>query len=356
MNIFSGLRLGKCRFCTFLKAPSELEKCRTLSEVRQAISKFASPLKTDEAASLAKHCMYLKKRNDPKSRGLIPNEVLRIVSESIGNDSSQVSCEAVRDIVCAVGDNNRSVDEYIMYKLARITSTRMPEFQVSEVLDIARIFSKRELKDEFMFNGMIEYMMHRIDTVSFSELVDFNRSLSRIGLMNAQICDAIASGIIHQRNISVREVVSCLIAFADLDYQHESITFMWDFILSKENITRYVSNDDQYGLLFAAITSPWIPSSRLVNEIVRNASSKNRIQKRIDLLRRCIVLALSPLSESLLTSSWRAPTITVRCPDEEAGVSSGLHLEVSNTLKDMRVRYTNEFNLGPFIVDILVRK
>lgn len=265
-----------------------------------------------------------------------------------------LDCQALVDLVVAFGDNNRCMDEYIMFKLARTITARVREFTGEQLLDIARVYSKRELQDEVLFHAIVEAILSP-HQYTFANLIDLNRSLSRINIKNENLCHLIASRVKRLRNPSVRDMIACIVSFADLDFHHEIVVDMWKFITSKQNVSKYISKDDQYGLLFAATHVPHKVACGIVEEIIRNASSKNRIRKRIDLINRCISLGLlTPNFDGILCSSSKEPAR--RDKSASCAVSSGLHLEVCNTLRRINVRYSNELDLGPFIVDILVRK
>ena len=340
------------RFCSLPGTSTRFADCRSLTDLRAQVMTHGDCLTCEEAAFVLKQCIALKKVNDPKSRGLIPKEVLETVADSIIRNVDSLSPESVVDTVAAVGDSSRTMDEYIMFKLARTVSARVGEFTLTQLLEIARVYSKRDIRDEEMFDHIISSILSQNSSLSFSQLVDFNRSLSRIAMKNTQLCDLIASQYTVQRRLSVRDVISCLIAFADLDFNHMVVDRMWAYISSRDNVCKYTSNDDQYGLLFAAIRYPSVASYTIVESILKNASGKNRIRKRIDLLGRCISVGmLDSKFEQLLPGS---PTSSKK--SESTAVSSGLHMEVCHTLRGMRTRYTNELDLGPFIVDILVRK
>ena len=341
------------RFCSRSETSSRLSRCTTLTQLRTEVENIIRPLEIEDAVLVLKRCIELKRVNDPKSRGLIPKQVLEKVSDSIITGVDTLSPGAVADTVLAIGDNSRCMDEYMMFKLARTISDRVEEFTLTQLLDISRVFSKRDIRDEAMFPRIIESVLARKSNLSFPNLVDFNRSLSRIAVKNTRLCNLIAAEYLIQRTVSVRDIISCLIAFADLDFDHVVVDKMWDFIQSKDNVCKYTSNDDQYGLLFAALRFPTSASYRIVDEIISNAWSKNRIRKRIDLFRRCVALGML---DDKFVNILLTPSNTPKISDDTAA-SSSLHLEVCDTLRRMRgVRYTNEFDLGPFIVDILVRK
>ena len=355
MKFFSGARIGSRLFCSATCKVPIFSECKTLSELQRTVQHHSSPITVDEAVFVVKQCILLKKANDPKSRGLIPREILTKVSDCILDNMRDLNCVSLVDLAVAVGDNNRCMDEYIMFKLAETISARAHEFSVVQLLEIARVYSKRELQDEALFDAIAATILSSTPEPPFAHLVDLNRSLSRISIKKENLCQLIASRSKSLRNPSVRDVIGCIISFADLDYHNDVVFDMWRLIDSKQNVSKYISKDDQYGLLFAATHVPSDVSYRIVEEIVRNASAKNRIRKRIDLISRCTSLGfLTPKFDKLLCSS----AVQDSLPKKTAGcaVSSGLHLEVCNTLRNMRVRYNNEFDLGPFIVDILVRK
>ena len=352
MKIFSAVRITSRRFCSIPGTLTTFADCGSLSDLKIRVIARKGVFTVDEAAFILKQCIVLKRINDPKSRGLIPKEVLEAVSDSLIKNVGSLNPGSIVDTVMAVGDSSRTMDEYIMFKLARTISTRVDEFSSGQLLEIANIFSKRDIRDENMFEPIIQTILARSSTLSFSELVSFNRSLSRIAMRNDKLCNLIASEYTTQRRLSVRDVISCMISFADLDYDHKIVDRMWRFISSKDNVCKYTSNDDQYGLLFAAVRFPTPASYRIVESILLNASGKNRIRKRIDLLGRCISTSmLDPKFEHLLSKLAQEPK-----KSEDTAKSSSLHLEVCSALRRIRVRYTNELDLGPFIVDILVRK
>ena len=352
MKFFSAARVAERRFCVVPAKATRFADCRSLSELKQTVIDYDIPFVVDEAAFVLKRCIELKRVNDPKSRGLIPKEILERVSDTIVKNVDSLSADAVANTVAAVGDSSRCMDEYIMFKLAGTISSRVEEFKMTQLLDIARVFSKRDIRDEEMFGHIIQTVLAKRSQLSYSQLVDFNRSLSRVAMKNTELCNFIGSEFTRQRRVSVRDVISCLISFADLDFDHKVTDRMWAFIGSKENVWKYTSNDDQYGLLFASIRYPTVASYSLIEAIIKNASSKNRIRKRIDLFGRCISAGmLDKKFDPLLQLMTERP----KRSDNDA-ISSSLHLEVCSTLRRMRVRYTNELDLGPFIVDILVRK
>jgi hypothetical protein len=70
------------------------------------------------------------------------------------------------------------------------------------------------------------------------------------------------------------------------------------------------------------------------------------------LLRKCIANGLLPSQYDSLLSVANKDSTTAKTRGSD--VSSGFHLEVSNTLKTIRVKHKDEVCFGEFIADIVI--
>jgi hypothetical protein len=296
--------------------------------------------------------MELKARHDPNFRGMVPKEIVRKLSASV--NLSQFDPSEIHDIIIAVGDSARSMDTYLMYKAAREVELRVDEFSVAQLLSIANVYSKRDLCDEDLFESIQRIVMDDNRRAQFSHMVSLLRSLSRVSIINQDLCGRLSAQVQKEKRLSSKDITSCLIALADLGYTKdvEMIAFLWSELARRKNVAKYTSHDDQYGLIMAALVFPNFISIDLIDQILKVATCQGNSRKRIGLFRKCVANNLLPpeFDRLLLTTSTYVPG---KRPGTQE-VSSGFHLEVSNTLKTIRVKHKDEVDLGEFILDIVI--
>jgi len=345
------------RFCAKSTLGRSIIAVRSLSELRDSIFVPATEEVTiQESLVIVKKCLELKNHNDPKYRGMIPRDLVSIISKPIITNLNSIDSQDLVDITTTVGDSARSMDKHLMYMIARAVQSRIDEFSIDQLSTISEIFSKRDLCDEALLDSIKTAIGIKLPNgVLFSQQVSILRSFSRLSIPNEELCASIANRLRGIKRLSTKDLVSILIAFADLGYIGDSDTteFLWTQLASRRNVAKYISHDDQYGLLFAALTSPDHAMEGIVGDIITVSCSQGNTRKRVNLIRYCISAnMLHSMFDPLLLcgSATSARAREIHYND----ASSGMHFEVGNTLKRMESKFSNEIKCGEFIIDIVL--
>ena len=309
----------------------------------------------NEAIELMQHTLSLKRKNDPKFRGKIPIEVTRLVSSSVVDHVQSLSPSDLTTLVVGIGDSDKCVDEFLMYRIARTSEKRLHEFAVSDLVRMAGVYSKRDLEDEKLLIGIADILCESVSPMS--QKVSLMRSLSALRIHHEGLIRATIESIEGLSRIHEKDAISLLISFAELDTHCPELTGrLWEAV-DKHKLN--ISHDDEYGLVFAAM---WLPTnSEVVDRIVKHAKSENRIRKRIQLFADAIQVGMiqrSPV-EGVTPSSRpnqvrSKPRNSYTRNDNDGSISSGLHYEVANVLKSMKLNPQLEVPVSSFIIDTVI--
>ena len=317
----------------------------TMSGLLQAVvSLKPSP---QEAVSIMDHCIKLKTSNDAKFRGRIPIEVVRVVSQAVEDSLESLSPTDITTLVVGVGDNSKSMDEYLMYLMARTLTHRINEVDTDQLVRMVETYCRRDLCDEDLLNAIVSRLISPALHPSLPQLISILRCLSLVKFRHDELIGLITTLARKAPKLLGKDAISLLIAMAELDIHHPTLTTaLWAKVAEHKLI---LSHDDEFGLLFAFLTLPhrWPSLPAVVDRIVKD----DRIRNRMNLLSDCIASGVVPpgFAEGV-TLPPKLPTRSKRGHP----VSSGLHREVANSLEGIGLDPKHEVPTSSFIIDILV--
>ena len=340
----------------------KLLQSTTLTDFNGSISAVTGLLDPKTSVEVMRKAIDLKALNDPRARGHISREAVRLVSDSVVGNLPALSASDLMVLIRGVSDNAKCLDEFLMFKIAREARTRIEEFSIPDIVEMAKAYCTRELDDEELLTAISARMISD-PTVQFHQLVSVLRSLSKINLRDEQLIRKTIQSLPVSKSLWEKDAISLLIALVDLDYKDATILdILWEKF---EDRKQSISHDDEYNILFCHI---WFSSQKecSLQKIVSRASKQNRIKKRLQLLLDCMHYGLVEKADFL--DNLPNPSPPARRPrgtkgkkwssssDDIALVSSGLHLEVSSVLESMGYETFLEVPASSFIIDTVVRK
>jgi hypothetical protein len=339
--------LAACSFRAFCVS-TKLSGVESLSSLNEYALSLAPTTDISTALALASKALALKKRADSKLRGRIPCSIIDRVSASALPHLSGLSTGDLTILVSCVGDNEKSMDDFLMYKLARTIAPRLTEFTSKQLSEIAFVFAKQDLDDEELLRGIGRQVAGDPEG-RISILTSVFKSLSRMRIREEPLISRLQEVVKDTPRIWEKDAISLLIGFSELDiHDPELVGRLWS-IVSESN--QPISQDDEYFLLASYL---WCPvSTPLIQKMINRAKSENRIKKRIQLLSDCIAYGLVPYHQI----RGLPPKSGLRSPKrakENWSVSSGLHLEVANALESIGVKAALEAPASSFIIDAVV--
>jgi hypothetical protein len=348
-----------------VSVPSGVEcalRAATLTDFNASVLLITHQLNPKACVDLMQKAIELKNVNDPKIRGRISRDVVRLISDAVLPGLSELSASDLMTLVRGVSDNAKCLDEFLMFKIARESMKRLEEFAVTDLVEMAKAYCTRELDDD----ELLEAISKRITAdpgVTFPQLVGVLRSLSKVILRDEALIYKTIQSMPIAKSLWEKDAISLLIALAELDVkQSETFEILWEkFDLRKQSI----SHDDEYNIIFSHC---WFPnrSTSSLQRIISRASKQNRIKKRLQLLSDCMHYNLIPgghfedIPQPSKPAIWPRGKARINWDrtmvDEIGSVSSGLHLEVASVLQTMGYETFLEVPASSFIIDTVVRK
>jgi hypothetical protein len=353
------------RLCSSFPQPSvfsKIESAENMTILNGLLKSLPSTLAPEDAVKLVRTAIKLKSVNDPRARGQISKAVIRLLGNSAIQHLTSLCPNDLLVLIRGVTDNQKCLDEFILFKIAREICSRSGEFGTHQLVEVARLYCARELDDEELLS-IIAGRVTSDERATLTQLIALLRSLSRVGIRDDGLIERILAEVSSSRNIWEKDAISLLISFADLDvYVPEVLPILWHRFRTRKQA---ISFDDEYKIIFASIYFSTARSSD-VRAIIKRANKQNRIKKRLQLLSDCknygIVEMEEPGSLPLASPPAAYPkgsgrNITGDCEGEETTgfVSSGLHLEVASVLRLMKYEVFLEIPASSFIIDTLVR-
>lgn len=339
-----------CRnFCAQAEAPiwRKLIEASTLSEFQSLlVSAYKMRVSSAAAVDLMKRCIELKNVNDVKYRGRIPTEIVRIVSDATVDCLDQLNEDSILTLVVGASDCNKSVDEYLLYRIARSVLPRIESFSIDQLITIATAYCKRDLMDLELLDAITGHLASISPDPPIGKLIHLLRAVSQVRLKPEALIQVIITRSRKERLLG-KDAISLIIAMAELDIEEPRLSsFLWSLVEKHKLI---FSHDDEYGLTFAYMRMKGSPT--VITRIAERACRENRINKRIQLLRDCTTAGIVAVDTTLpQTRSGNKKEGSA----PQNSMSSGLHLEVNNVLESMGHFPVLEVPAGSFILDTVL--
>ena len=316
----------------------KLRDFKTIDSLSEALPLF-SKLSPEQACEIMSRFLELKFSGQRKVR--ISSAAIRVISSAVVDKVAYLSPSSITTLIRGVGDSTSSMDEYLMYILAQEVTVRAVFFRISDLFTILSTFCKRDLMDIDMIESCVTQILNSSEVRKNSDILNLFRNLSSLNYNHLGLTEYIESNIISSPHLSPKDIVNLIIGLSQLGLQPRRE--LWNMLEKRSNSP--LSHDDEYRLIFAAITfdpSPWVRDI-LIPRIFKN--SENRIRKRKALYELSLNLARSaPLYIS--KTSLHEPSVMT--------ASSGLHLEVASCLESLQIPFQMEQDCKGFLVDIIL--
>lgn len=341
-------RLFSRPFCVNISSPhiKRLIAASNLPEFEGLLADLAkTKLNVQSALGLMRRCIELKRVGDAKYRGRIPYKLVRMISDVTVEHLEEMNQDDIVTLVIGASDSNKSMDEYLLYRIARCIIPRIALFSVDQLITVGSAFCKRELVDLELLESITSHLSIISPDPSLGKLIHLLRSLSQVRLKPSDLVGRIFDRATKERLLG-KDAISLLIAMAELDIEAPELSNNLWLIVEKHKLI--FSHDDEYGLVFAYMRMNG--SREVINRIVERASRENRISKRIKLLSDCASVGIVPAGSPLPGFRRDAKSKDQIHPS----VSSGLHLEVTNVLEAMGYSPVLEVPAGSFILDTVL--
>jgi hypothetical protein len=319
---------------------------RTLSSLLGLLPSLREDLKTcHDGVELMKKCISLKTFDDPKHRGRIPRELVKLVSELVEPDISSLSGRDLEVLVLGLGDNNQWMDEYLLFRIARIIPSKISGFTSHQLITVLGVYCKRDLCDEQLFESILSAILQDA-SLTLTESIKCLRYLSMVRVRSEELFDRIV-GSPGLEKLSSKDAIGLLSATCELDF-HSPILCASLWAKASEH-KLILSHEEEFGLLFSVIYAPF--RANIIKRVLERVMQENRLQRRIKLVRDCLHFAIMPagtLQPSQLDVQEK--------PRRGGAISSGLHLEVLDTLQSMGFKANSEIQCSSFMIDIVVER
>ena len=340
----------------------EMERVESLSELSRYLKLRQPEMSVPDALHLVHTALRLKTSSDKSLRGRVPREVVRSLARVLLSELDSMSAEDLVSLILVAGDNQKSLDEFLLYRVARVCAPKLEMFSTKQLVQIAAVFSKQDLGDEELLRG-IGKRVASDDKSALSDLVKTLRSLSKLGIREDALTTRVLDTARRTRKIWEKDAVTLLIAMAELDVQeHDVCNLLWNTISTAK---QPISHDDEYFLLFAYLWNPF--PSPIIQKIIDRATKDNRIRKRLQLVSDCNHYGVVPAID---IKGLPPPSLRPKLPyadrtrrlkgdfDDNAfspgSISSGLHFEVINVLQSMGKDVLIEVPTSSFIIDAVL--
>lgn len=341
---------------------ADLTGIHDLSDLSRFLKLRKSELSVSDALHLTHTTLRLKHSSDKSLRGRIPKVVVRTASQVLLPQLDSLSTNDLVSLILVVGDNQQCLDEFLMYRAARVCSKKLHLFTVKQCVQIAGVYSKQDLGDEELLRGIGKRIAND-EKATLSELVRTLRSLSKMGIREDDLITRVLKTARGTARIWEKDAVTLVIAMAELDEQdHDICRFLWDSISAAK---QPISHDDEYYLLFAFLWNPF--PNTIIQKIIDRATKDNRIRKRLQLLSDSDHYGLIPDFDFY---GLRVPSLPAKVFRSDHGMnleggfddrssspfsmSSGLHMEVINVLRSLGQQVSIEVPTSSFIIDAVL--
>lgn len=334
-----------CSSITVESRWSQLWLSRSFSELVEGYKAIDCP-KADRGTSLQllRHCIELKGTDDPKFRGRIPREIVHTIVRGIEPHVERLGADDIVTLVTGLSGNNDSVDEYLMFLIAK----RVPSISASLGADCAlwvlEVYCGKGICDQDSLSHLAQRLLDQSSGASIKHLIAALRALSLVRFRHQSLLSRIVEGDDLDR-IHSKDAVVLLGALSELDVSDpEVISKLWHRVWKHKLI---FSHQEEFGILSAFLMTPH--RCDIVNRTLAKISSEKRMQRRLGLLRDCVAAGIIQQDAVDLpfqrSKSRKNPGMNM---------SSGLHLEVVNTLESMGIISKLEVPSSSFILDIVI--
>lgn len=291
-----------------------------------------------------RHCIELKGTDDPKFRGRIPRDIVHTIVMGIEPHVESLGSHDIVTLVTGLGGNNDSVDEYLMFLIAKRVPSISASLGADCALSVLEVYCQRGICDQDLLSHLADRLLDQSSGASIKQLIAALRALSLVRFRHQSLVSRIVEGHDLDR-IHSKEAIVLLGALSDLDVSDpEVISKIWPRVWKHKLI---LSHQEEFGILSAFFMTPH--RCDIVSRIVAKIGSEKRMQRRICLLRDCVAAGIIqqgaidlPLQSS---KSHKMPGMNM---------SSGLHLEVVKTLESIGIMSKLEVPSSSFILDIVI--
>jgi hypothetical protein len=325
--------------------PSRLVSSRKLPELSKYVRDSSiTKVDVDSAMRLIRKLVPRKSEASPRRNAIIiPANITKILTASLEDSLDRLPPEDLR-AVAAVGGS----DEYLLYKVARSIEKRVFEFTPTQLTDILTVFSERDACDESLIQSSLAHILSPGQSLPYSLLISLNYSLAKLNIRHMDLIDRICVEAGTARNLPCKEICRALVSFARLGLidRPETTNSLWNSLTLKS--LEYLNQEELHELMLAALILPHtVPAITLMPSMVSRTNKLRKHQNRLRILQECVRYGLVPyvVESGPKRGSWTPG----------GSLSSGLHMEVCNTLDDVLGRkYQTETAVGEFNVDILI--